>query len=371
MPLVAAPRPTETKGGEGGTNFEIKGQIVDNDPPDPVRKHPAKIHVVKLPAGKTVQIDLVSTEFDAYLRLEDSAGKQLAQDDDSGGNLNARIKFAVPKDDTYKIIATTFGGGSGNYTLSVKEVGGAAKANVAAAKLNAPTAAKATEIAGQLDANDPMDPIFNNSPAKFYEVELSEGTLYQIDLTSTDFDAYLRIFDKNGTQLAFDDDSGGDLNARLFFLPPAKATYRISATSLGGKTGAFNFSIAHKAKASKVDPTKVLEVGKDGLAVGGELTAKDAKDRVQANSACHVHQVKLAANKTYVIDMISGNLDSFLRVEDSGNNEIASDDDSGGSLNARISLQPTADGTYRIITTCLQGTGRQPTGPYVLMIREQ
>src|SRR5262249_5484589 len=155
-------------------------------------------------------------------------------------------------------------------------------------KIDAPTAAKAAEIAGQLDANDPRDPIFNNSRAKFYEVELAEGMLYQIDLASNDFDAFLRIFDKNGTQLAFDDDSGGDLNARLYSIAPAKATYRISATSLDGKTGNYNFTIAHKSKATKADLKAVLEVGKGILAVGGELTAKDGKDRVQANSACHI-----------------------------------------------------------------------------------
>src|SRR5205814_1343809 len=67
----------------------------------------------------TWEINLKSTDFDAYLRLEDSAGKQLAEDDDSGGNLDSKIVFKAPKDDTYKIIATTFAPATGNYTLTV------------------------------------------------------------------------------------------------------------------------------------------------------------------------------------------------------------------------------------------------------------
>src|SRR5947208_6055817 len=57
--------------------------------------------------------------FDPYLRLEDSSGKELAFDDDGGGFPNAKLIFKAPKDDTYKIIATTFAPATGNYTLTV------------------------------------------------------------------------------------------------------------------------------------------------------------------------------------------------------------------------------------------------------------
>ena len=373
-PLAAAPRATKEPDKKDGTgiNVEIQGQILENDANDPVRNHPGKIHVVKLPAGKSVQIDMKSTDLDAYLRIEDSNGKQLAQDDDSGGNLDARIKFMVPKEDTYKIYATTFGGGTGNYTLTVKELGGAGKANLAKAiKLDTPTAAKATELAAALDENDAKDEKQQNSPAKQYEVEFSENTLYQIDLMSGDFDAFLRILDKTGTEIAFDDDGGEGLNSRILFVPPSKGSYRVVATALGGGAGNYNLTIAHKAKTTKADPKAVHELGKDGLAIGAQLTVQDAKDTVQANSPCHIHQVKLSSKKTYVVDMISSSMDSFLRIEDGNNNEIASDDDSGGHLNARITLQPTADGTYRIITTCLDGRLAGQSGGYVLLIREQ
>ena len=69
---------------------------------------------------KTYQIDMISNQFDAYLRLEDSKGNQLAEDDDSGGNLNAQILFTPTKADDYRIIATTFGpGATGIYQLKV------------------------------------------------------------------------------------------------------------------------------------------------------------------------------------------------------------------------------------------------------------
>jgi hypothetical protein len=96
-----------------------------------VLNKPHKVHEVKMAAGKSYQIDLVSGNFDSFLRLEDEDGKQLAQDDDGGGFPNARIMFKAPKDGMYRIIATTFDGKTGAYTLTVKK---SSEATVAALK---------------------------------------------------------------------------------------------------------------------------------------------------------------------------------------------------------------------------------------------
>jgi len=47
--------------------------------------------------------------------------RQLAEDDDSGGGLNARIIFRCPQTDNYRVIATSLGGGQGAYNMSVRE----------------------------------------------------------------------------------------------------------------------------------------------------------------------------------------------------------------------------------------------------------
>ena len=63
---------------------------------------------------------MISTSFDTYLFLEDSAGNVLIQDDDSGGNLNARILYEAPKEGEYRIIATTLFRATGEFTLTVR-----------------------------------------------------------------------------------------------------------------------------------------------------------------------------------------------------------------------------------------------------------
>lgn len=71
--------------------------------------------------GERIQVDVVSSAFDAYAIIQDSTGKRLVADDDSGGGTNARIVFTIPANAAYRIIANTYRQGSyGAYTLSVR-----------------------------------------------------------------------------------------------------------------------------------------------------------------------------------------------------------------------------------------------------------
>jgi peroxiredoxin len=112
--------------GDKDKELKVSGELTKDDPFDKVRKNShCKTYKFKMMKDMTYQIDMKSKKVDSYLRLEDSAGKQLAEDDDSGGFPDARIIFKAPKDDTYVIICTTFGcttfgqAETGEFTLTV------------------------------------------------------------------------------------------------------------------------------------------------------------------------------------------------------------------------------------------------------------
>jgi hypothetical protein len=86
-------------------------------------KEKSQVHAWKMLAGRTYVIDLESDAFDAFLALEDAAGKLLAENDDiSPDNQNSRLVFTAPKDDVYRIVATSFQqAGTGPYTLRIRE----------------------------------------------------------------------------------------------------------------------------------------------------------------------------------------------------------------------------------------------------------
>lgn len=112
-------------GGNGGQLAvgvgDFNGILGPNDLRDPVRGGPSRIYNVRMVQGRTYVIEMRSGQLDSFLRLEDSAFRQIAQDDDSGGGLNARIIYRCSRTDNYRVIATTFGPGQGAYTLSIRE----------------------------------------------------------------------------------------------------------------------------------------------------------------------------------------------------------------------------------------------------------
>ncbi len=82
-----------------------------------------KTYEVDLAAGKSYQIDAVSEEFDSYLVLQGPDGQELATDDDSGGDRNARIIHRITTDGRYRIMVTSYGSGqtTGEFSLTIRE----------------------------------------------------------------------------------------------------------------------------------------------------------------------------------------------------------------------------------------------------------
>ena len=218
------------------------------------------------------------------------------------------------------------------------------------------------KIEGSVEADDTKVKILLNPkaklgidlPAKTYLVKLSAGQSYQIDMVSDAIDSFLVIQDEKGMQLAFDDDSGGALNARLRLTPLKDGTYKVFAASLKG-TGKFTLTIGAP------QPVKTYEIGK-GLKIQGKL---------ERGKASIVYQVKLTEGKTYVIDMLSPDqkaLDPYLKLLDPTGKTLKEDDDGGEGLNARITIRAPATGTYQIVATSFLGVG---VGDFTLEVKEK
>jgi tetratricopeptide (TPR) repeat protein len=224
----------EETGRPVGPGLNLGAVLLDTDANDPVMNSPAHSYQLIFKKGKSYVIDMKSKDFDPYLRLENMAGLNV-KNEDVGGNGHSTLVFAPAQDGIYRLVATTYDFKTGKFEVHVRE--GPSQYEVGPAGLN---------INGVLNLNDPLD-IVNGKPnkarCKVYNVQLKAGQKYQIDLVSNQFDAFLRIENNRGIQLAFDDDSGGNLNARLIFAPPADGVYRVIATHFDNRLGAFNLII--------------------------------------------------------------------------------------------------------------------------------
>jgi len=88
-----------------------------------------------------------------------------------------------------------------------------------------------TSARGYINANGDQD---------WYAVTLTAGQTYTFALSGFGVgalsDAYLRLLNASGTQVAFDDDSGPLSNSKLTFTASTSGTYYISAEGYGGTT---------------------------------------------------------------------------------------------------------------------------------------
>jgi S1-C subfamily serine protease len=117
------PSIVKVKSAGGPIVFEVAEKLSKTDKEDPDKKGATiRMHEFKMQAGETYTLDLESDEIDPFLRLEDSEGMKLKEDDDSAGFLNSRIVFTPTEDGVYKLAVTSADAGQfGHYRLTIRK----------------------------------------------------------------------------------------------------------------------------------------------------------------------------------------------------------------------------------------------------------
>lgn len=98
---------------------------------------------------------------------------------------------------------------------------------------------------------------------------------------------------------------------------------------------------------------------------GGELKASDM---LVGNRYTKVHMVKLETGATYIINLKSGQFDTYLRVQDAKGDRLADNDDGGEGTNSRMEFSPNQTGDYRLVVTSYTPLA---TGSYTLDVEKQ
>jgi hypothetical protein len=198
-------------------------------------------------AGLSFQLNILST-WDNYALIFDPMGNVVGRDDDSGPEgLNAQISYTCPMNGVYRLAVSVFSTSTtpGQYTMQVVGTGGPTMMQptvqqmgqpMAAAGMIAPAGQMATiafgqQLQGRLEPGDRQ-----MQDSTFADIWMLQGTAGQritVDLTSSDFDSYLQILDASGNRLAEDDDSAGNLNARISYSIPANAQYQLVVNNYG------------------------------------------------------------------------------------------------------------------------------------------
>ncbi|TVR20007.1 MAG: hypothetical protein EA396_11410 [Anaerolineaceae bacterium] len=297
-------------------------------------EQPFNYYQLTASAGDLLGITLRSGDFDAYLVLTDSTGEVVAEDDDSGGRLDAMIRIEIPADDTYTIAATSFRAhrsegqmsAGGAYVLTVERLTDVIS--------DQPTDDDSVFAPFIVYGDVVSGTIAEGETASEYLFSASAGDLVTVTLRSTDFDAYLLLQDENGNTLTEDDDSAGSLDSLISdFEIRQSGVYRLVATSFGAVrgftpgTGDYTLSL-EVASASDEPPVMSDDFSLNyGDFIEGRLTRIDPTLD---------YRLEGAAGDVVVITLRSNDFDAYLEMFDSSGELVTFDDDSAGGLDSRI-----------------------------------
>lgn len=261
------------------------------------------------------QIDMRSDDLDSYLVLEGPNGYR-REDDDGGGNLDAQIAdFLAPGE--YTITARSYADGAGLFTLSAqpRELPGEGE----------------LRNDGTITPGESLNGWFSGQELG-YELAIEEAGMYQIDMGSSDVDAYL-VLDGPADYHREDDDSGGDLDARITdFLAPG--VYQLTArTAYGTDSGLFTLAVEPRQLPDGVElrnegvltPDETLTGWYSGEPLTYELTLEETS------------QVTLA--------MSSSDFDAYLELYGEG---VSYSDDDGGQGTDALLQQALLPGSYTV-----------------------
>jgi hypothetical protein len=314
-------------------------------------------------AGDRYIITMNSGDVDAFLWVAKEIGgltEMVVEDDDSGGDTNARLRFRVPANGTYYVVAQSLAeDATGSYELKV-EVAPPAAPVVATAL----TAGQVRE--GAITETSPI--LEDENPALPYQLYTftGRGERVRVTVRSGAFDSYVRVrkVGANGEEdVASDDDSGGGTDAMVTFT--ANGQYRIYARPLeASSTGAFTISL---------NALPVVKITSRPIAIGATITATIEATDPETDGSQYFHQYTVTAQpgERLRITLRSSRFDAYLtwgRLVGTGLENTVTDDDSAGDTDSQLDVIVPREGTYVIRVHAL---GTRETGEYSLSVARQ
>ena len=265
-----------------------------------------------------------------------------------GGGYYVNLASGVIKD----LAGNAFAGISGSLTLNFST------ASVAIAD-DYPMSVDTTGVV-QVDGGVTRGAIEFVDDGDLFKLTLLAGESYVIRAVSNGLpDPYLVLYGPDAVLITFDDDSAGSLNAEILYTATDSGTYYLAAYDAGSGLGSYSLMASRSADDYpwSTDTSGVVSV--NGTASTGIINTPGDTD---------LFKVTLVAGVAYTFELAStsgGLLDPYLYLYGPDVTELAFDDDSAGSSNARISFTASSSGTY-YLGALDYSTG---TGAYTLTAR--
>lgn len=353
--LALAQQPRTIRAGEA-----VTGEITANTPKEEDETGYV-LHAYRGTPGERIQVDLKSSDFDAYLsigpRHTEPACNECRRDDDGGGGTDSRLRYTVPASGEAQIRAGMVNqGGTGRYTLSVSRLPPLAAPQPRTLAIN-------RQAEGQIGVDSALDE--EDRPYDLWTIQGQPGQTVVLRMDSDALDSVLQYGqwrDGRFTQLAENDDGGQALNARLRVQLDGQGHGAVRALAYGSGTGAYRLSAREPVASPAV---RITDIG-IGDSVQGRLEAGDSFSGDE-DAYFDVFRIRGKAGQRLMVRLDSADFDTVLRwgVMD-GNTLIqdSEDDDGGGGTNSRLTVTLDAEGEGRLVVASIGNGG----GRYTLSV---
>ena len=367
------------------------------------------LYRLELEAGQGITFDIDTpsapnntANFDSLLRIFDADGNELAVNDDYSlpseeFSLDSYLGFIANATEEYYVGVSSFANQNynplngvkgervennfvaGEYDLTLEMVEVVADDDpdntlVEAIDSTVDSVTSSRAIAGEIETESDVD---------LYRLELAEGQGIEIEALAdnSELDSYLRLFDANGNELAFND-NGTDSNITLgnsaIALAPQPGTYFVGVSSAGnydydainGDTnlnfspntgismGSYNLQLEIVEIVEDSDPDNTIAEAVDSGVNSTGLACTVLSGEIQVQSDVDLYQFELAEGEQVNLDInaedLNSDLNSLLRVFDSQGNELAFDDNNDNNYTAEYSpdsnltFVPETPGAYYV-----------------------
>lgn len=279
---------------------------------------------------------------DTLLVIYGADGEQIGFNDDAGGTLNSALFYTPSASGEIFVEARGFDPtATGAYRLRV-EAAPAPADDYSADQRTRGRLAAGRPVSGTLETEGDVD---------WFRLSVRAGNVYRISLSGAADsenpvgDPLLRVLDRDGEQLAFNDDHT-DLNSYIEFTPAQSGEVFIEARAFADiYVGDYTLSV----ETGRLPPDNAsANRGTRGrIALGGAVEAS-----VEYPGDRDWYRIRLEEGQTYRFSLdASGDTplgDPFLRIHSPTGEELGSDDDGGGNLNSLLEFTAPTTGTYYI-----------------------
>jgi hypothetical protein len=285
----------------------------------------------------TIEADAADPDaLDLYLELYTEDGLLIAEDDDGGDGVNARIADSPVLASATLVVHVLTYSGEGDYSLGL-------------GVSDEPT------TGGVVAYGETVQKSLEEGMGHGWFFTGSEGDVVTVAMRAldTDLDCYLELYGPDGQLLTEDDDSGQDLDALIeYYELPADGAYRVVALgAVMGVGGAYELSLEQ------------TEMVTQGVLTYGDTVMADLERDTR-----HHWLFEGVEGDVVTISMIAleGDMDTYLELFAPNGVRVRTDDDSSGDSDAEISeFDLPLSGTYRVIA---RGYSDDDVGKYKLTL---